>query len=106
MRDSNLRAASLQVLTLPETRHNVLLMRRAKKLRKDTGNNRIVAPHEPERNEPGRLWKVSLMRPVKFLFTEPITVGAFSLEEFTSWRAAERSFLVLVCHLQCKSGSR
>jgi hypothetical protein len=41
--------------------------------RKATGNTRIYAAHEQERAQPGRLWKVSLVRPIKFLFTEPIT---------------------------------
>jgi hypothetical protein len=51
----------------------VLLIREAKARRKATGNENIYAAHEQERSQPGRLWKVSLARPIKFLFTEPIT---------------------------------
>lgn len=69
-------AGSNQLLFLPETRDTILLARKAKALRQKTGNDELFAPHEMEREQPGRLWKVALVRPFKFLFTEPIT--AFS----------------------------
>lgn len=58
---------------LPETRDTVIMMKKAKKIREETGNENIFALHEQDRSTPGRLWKVSLIRPFKFLFTEPIT---------------------------------
>lgn len=51
----------------------VLVMKKAKKLRLETGNPNIFADHEKDRASPGRLWKVSLLRPIKFLFTEPVS---------------------------------
>jgi hypothetical protein len=65
-----------QLLFLPETRDTVLLIKKARALRAQTGDDRIRAPHEAERAQPGRLWRVALARPVKFLFTEPITAVA------------------------------
>ncbi|KZP30509.1 MFS general substrate transporter [Athelia psychrophila] len=58
---------------LPETRGTIIMMRKAKRLRAETGNPNIYAAHEQDRSSAGRLWKVSLFRPIKFLFTEPIT---------------------------------
>lgn len=58
----------------PETRDTIILMKKARQVREKTGNDDYVAPHENDRKQPGRLWKVSLWRPFKFLFTEPITI--------------------------------
>jgi hypothetical protein len=59
---------------MPETRDTILLMKKARALRAKTGNNDIYAPHERERKQPGRLWRITLVRPFRFLFTEPITM--------------------------------
>lgn len=48
------------------------MMKKARRLRAETGNPNIYAMHEQERQSAGRLWKVSLLRPIKFLFTEPV----------------------------------
>jgi len=58
---------------LPETRDTILMMKKAKRLRRETGNENIYAEHETERGQAGHLYTVSLVRPFKFLFTEPIT---------------------------------
>ena len=58
---------------LPETRDTILMMKKAKRLRQETGKDNIYAEHEVERGQTGHLYTVSLLRPFKFLFTEPIT---------------------------------
>ncbi|PWN98487.1 MFS general substrate transporter [Tilletiopsis washingtonensis] len=63
---------------LKETRGSVLLTRRAKRLRKETGDQRYRARAEAERASVAVLVTHSLTRPIKMLFTEPI-VTAFSL---------------------------
>ncbi|KAF7983746.1 hypothetical protein HWV62_19719 [Athelia sp. TMB] len=50
----------------------IVMMKKAKRLRAETGNLNIYAAHEQDRSSAGRLWKVSLLRPIKFLFTEPV----------------------------------
>lgn len=58
---------------MPETRSTILEMKKAKKLRQQTGQDNIYALHEKDRSSPGRLYKVTLIRPFKFLFTEPVS---------------------------------
>ena len=79
---------------LPETRDTILLMRKAKQLRKETGNERIYAEYELERSGPGHLYKVSLIRPFKFLrrrllsFEPPRTDGLLPVTEPITYSAA------------------
>ncbi|BFZ64023.1 hypothetical protein YB2330_005161 [Saitoella coloradoensis] len=54
----------IMLLTLPETRHDIILARRAKKLG-------MYHPHQDRKLRD--LFGVTLTRPVRFLFTEPIT---------------------------------
>ncbi|CAD6582632.1 MAG: hypothetical protein CYPHOPRED_002084 [Cyphobasidiales sp. Tagirdzhanova-0007] len=68
---------------LPETRDTILMMRKAKRLRKETGNENIFAEHEKERGSPGHFYKVSLLRPFRFFFTEPITYLTALINGFT-----------------------
>jgi len=68
---------------LPETRGTIIMMKKAKRLRAETGNPNIYAACEKERETAGRLWKVSLVRPFKFLFTEPITYLSALINGFT-----------------------
>jgi MFS family permease len=65
-------------LILTETRGDVILKKKAKKLRKETGRE-IYA--ESELNKPSvlELLKVSFMRPTKMLLTEPVVIF------FTLW---------------------
>lgn len=67
---------------VPETRHNVLLERKAAKLRKETGSDRFVSVHATEKKSLGAGLKVSLTRPFRFLFTEPITAFAATWNGF------------------------
>lgn len=61
----------LLVLTQHETRESILLSRKAKKLREETGDNRFVAQADEERASLITILKVSLTRPVRLFATEP-----------------------------------
>lgn len=58
--------------TLGETRHSVILLKRAKKLRKLTGNEGLEVPDELKQRGPKQLFGTSLSRPFRFLATEAI----------------------------------
>jgi MFS family permease len=62
--------------TLTETRHNIILERKAKRLRKETGDENYVSHDGDEKKKLSTLIKISLARPFVFLFTEPITMFA------------------------------
>lgn len=64
-----------QVL-IGETRHSILLNKRAKAARKSTGKAAIDVPDDAKRRGPKELFKVALTRPFRFLFTEAIVVFA------------------------------
>ncbi|PWN52608.1 MFS general substrate transporter [Violaceomyces palustris] len=63
---------------LKETRGTILLIRRARMLRKETGDQRYRARAEDETASIPTLIRNSLTRPIIYLFTEPI-VTSFSL---------------------------
>ncbi|KAH7121271.1 MFS multidrug transporter-like protein [Dendryphion nanum] len=65
-------------LILKETRGDVILKKRAKKLRKETGRP-IYAESEVEKTSVMTLLKISFMRPTKMLLTEPVVIF------FTLW---------------------
>ncbi|KAF3008857.1 hypothetical protein E8E13_010965 [Curvularia kusanoi] len=58
--------------SLGETRHSVLLLKRAQALRKTTGNNTIEVPEEMKQRGPKQLFGTALARPFRFLATEAI----------------------------------
>jgi len=60
--------------TLKETRHSILLLRRAAKERKDRGTDAIEVPDSMKQRGAKDLFKVALSRPFRFLFTEGIIV--------------------------------
>lgn len=62
-----------------ETRESVLLSRKARWLREETGDSRFVAQADEERASLATILKVSLTRPVRLFFTEPV------LQAFTLW---------------------
>lgn len=64
----------LSVFTLKETYAPVILHKRAKQLRKETGDDRYYTQYERERPPMRKLLKTSLTRPLLFLFTEPIVI--------------------------------
>ncbi|CAO2652734.1 Nn.00g021450.m01.CDS01 [Neocucurbitaria sp. VM-36] len=63
---------------LKETRGDVILKKRAKKLRKETGRD-IYAESELEKTSIAKQLKISFMRPTKMLLTEPVVIF------FTLW---------------------
>ncbi|KDQ61601.1 hypothetical protein JAAARDRAFT_190341 [Jaapia argillacea MUCL 33604] len=67
------------VLLLQETRASVILTRKAAKLRLETGDLRYRAKAEEERASLSVLVKTSLLRPIRFFFTEAIVFV------FTMW---------------------
>ncbi|EJD07445.1 MFS general substrate transporter [Fomitiporia mediterranea MF3/22] len=72
------------VLIMKETRSSVLLTRLARKIRKETGDNRYRARIEDERGSLRSLILVSCTRPVHLLVTEPV-VTSFSLWAGFAW---------------------
>ncbi|KAJ7095471.1 MFS polyamine transporter [Mycena crocata] len=65
-------------LVMRETRSSILLARLAKKIRKETGDNRYRARIEDERASLATLIFISCTRPIHLLLTEPV-VSSFSL---------------------------
>lgn len=67
----------LLVLTVPETRHTIILEKKTKRLRKQLQSDGLAAAnslrdaHADERNGLASLFAITLTRPFKFLFTEP-----------------------------------
>lgn len=72
----------LLVLTVPETRHSIILERKTKRLRKQLRSEGLVAAdHLRDANADDKrglasLFATTLTRPFRFLFTEPITMAA------------------------------
>jgi MFS family permease len=57
---------------LGETRHSVILLRRARNMRKETGNERLEVPDEMKQRGPKQLFGTALARPFRFLAGEAI----------------------------------
>lgn len=64
------------VLFNNETRHSVLLRRRAARLRKEQDSEGITVPEEMQQKSVVQLFQITLYRPFRFLFTEAIIVFA------------------------------
>ena len=64
----------IMVATLKETRHSVLLLRRAARERKQRSTDAIEVPDSMKQRGPRTLFKIALLRPFRFLFTEAIIV--------------------------------
>ncbi|KAH8776417.1 major facilitator superfamily transporter [Diaporthe sp. PMI_573] len=62
------------VVTVPETYHPVVLRNKARKIRKDTGDERWKAPIEKTNKSLFRTVGVSLMRPFQILIFEPMAL--------------------------------
>lgn len=60
--------------TLKETRHSILLLRRAARERKDRGTDAIDVPDSMKQRGPRTLFKTALLRPFGFLFSEAIII--------------------------------
>lgn len=72
----------LFILTVPETRHSIILTRKVKRIRKTMKKGGLTAEqcvrdaHADEARSLHTLFRVTLTRPFRFLFSEPITIGA------------------------------
>ena len=64
----------IMTVTLKETRHSILLLRRAARERKERGTDAIEVPDSMKQRGPRELFKTALTRPFRFLFTEAIIV--------------------------------
>ena len=64
----------IMVATLKETRHSVLLLQRAARERKQRSTDAIEVPDSMKQRGPRTLFKIALLRPFRFLFTEAIIV--------------------------------
>ncbi|KAI9810821.1 MAG: hypothetical protein M1827_006028 [Pycnora praestabilis] len=62
----------IMAATLKETRHSVLLIRRAEQERKRTGNESIEVPDNMKQRGSNELFRIALSRPFRFLATEAI----------------------------------
>ncbi|KAM3067349.1 hypothetical protein ACMFMF_009841 [Clarireedia jacksonii] len=71
-------ATWLPLIFLPETYGPVILLRRAKRLRKETGNPEIYAPIELGKQDLKQMITVTLTRPLRMLFFELIVLAACS----------------------------
>jgi hypothetical protein len=99
-------------LFIPETRSGVLLARRAKRLRKETGNTKLFAEHEILGHRPFKqVIQETLLRPVYMLCTEPIVfwfalldgkfIGLQSqplTKEVSGYNYGQPTFMVEVLH--------
>jgi hypothetical protein len=72
------------IILLPETRGSVILRRRVKKLRAETGDLSLIAVGDESRATVTHLIKISTTRPLMLLFTEHI-VFWFSLWVSFAW---------------------
>lgn len=59
---------------MPETYEPVILQKRARKLRKESGNNSIVAPMELEKRTIKQTITVTLTRPIRMIIHELIVL--------------------------------
>ncbi|KAL4806061.1 polyamine transporter [Aspergillus unguis] len=70
----------LLALTIPETRHSIILQRKAKRARKQMKKEGLASAestddmHSADRKGLGKLFRITMSRPFIFLFTEPITL--------------------------------
>jgi len=74
--------STFQIATLPETRHTIILDRKAKRVRKTLqkeglqSSETIRDANADEKKGLSTLFKITLSRPFVFLFTEPITYAS------------------------------
>ena len=67
-------AAYLLILTVPETYAPKILARRAKKMRKETGNGYLVSESDLDKRPLGLRMRIFLVRPFVLLIREPIVL--------------------------------
>ncbi|CAK4033850.1 MFS general substrate transporter [Lecanosticta acicola] len=66
---------AMTFFTLPELYGPVLLKRKAKRLRRETGDPRYWHPHEAERMNPSNIVTKYFSRPIRMLVTEPMVTA-------------------------------
>ena len=64
----------IMTATIRETRHSIILLRRAARERKDRGTDAIDVPESMKQRGPRDLFNTALLRPFRFLFSEAIIV--------------------------------
>ena len=70
---------------MPETYTPVLLVRKAERMRKETGDGRYYAPMEANKLDIGqRLYKILAM-PFKILFLEPMLIAIVVYQSVSSY---------------------
>ncbi|THX58981.1 major facilitator superfamily protein [Aureobasidium pullulans] len=67
---------SVTLLWAGETRHSIILLRRAKAERRRTGRENINVPEHMRQRGVRQLFRTALTRPFRFLFTEAIVIFA------------------------------
>ncbi|THW69345.1 MFS general substrate transporter [Aureobasidium pullulans] len=79
----------IMITTLPETRHSTILERKAARVRKQLKKEgfeksaaRVFDAHADESKSLHTLFAITLTRPFRFLFSEPITIGAAAYNGF------------------------
>lgn len=76
---------------MPETYGPVLLARKAKRIRKETGDNRYYAPKEVDKPDIGlRLYNI-LAVPFKILFLEPMLIAIVVYQSVSSYSRSPRA---------------
>ena len=81
-------AAFIQIVAfffLPETYAPVILCWKAKKLRKETGNQDYRTESERKRQSPGTILSTALIRPFRLLTTQPIVQILALYMAFGKW---------------------
>jgi multidrug resistance protein len=82
----------IMLFTLPETRHSIILERKAKRVCKILRKERKASPalienisdihNKADKRSLHSLFAINLARPIRFLMTEPITMGAAAYNGF------------------------
>jgi len=82
----------LMIVAMPETRHSIILERKAERVRQTLAKEGAVSEavlenisdmhNKSERRTLHNLFAVNLTRPFRFLFTEPITIAAAAYNGF------------------------
>lgn len=67
---------SVVLILCDETRHSILLLRRAKAERRRTGSDDIEVPDAMKQRGVRQLFRIALTRPFRFLFSEAIVIFA------------------------------
>lgn len=80
------------VLTVPETRHSIILENKVSRIRKTLRKDGVVesaalsnlsdAHNHGNKRSLHKLFAINLTRPIRFLLTEPITMGAAAFNGF------------------------